>query len=276
MLRDVFYRHLGALHFVDNATERGNNKLYKLGSIFTLLSNRFEAVFHPSKELSIDESLMAWKGRISFRQYIPSKRSRFGIKLFALCDAITGYIHKLSVYVGDEKKKAAANNRSITQNIVMTLMEGLLKLGHYLFMDNYYNTSDLTDDLVANQTHVCGTIRSNRKRVPKDLLKRNGKLIEKDEVTSFSNNNSLVGCWRDKKYVSLISTFHNNFDLVDSGKTTRADIPILKPQPVLDYNKYMGGVDKSDQILHYYNAERKAMKWYKKFFFHLVDVSRTK
>ena len=34
----------------------------------------------------------------------------------------------------------------------------------------------------------------------------------------------------------------------------------------------MGGVDKHDQILTYYNLARKAMKWYKKYFFHLFDI----
>ena len=84
----------------------------------------------------------------------------------------------------------------------------------------------------------------------------------------------MVGCWRDKNYISMISTIHDDNSLVDSGKTKYSTgEPIMKPKPVITYNKYMGGVDRSDQLLHYYDAARKSMKWYKKFFFHLLDVS---
>lgn len=34
----------------------------------------------------------------------------------------------------------------------------------------------------------------------------------------------------------------------------------------------MGGVDRHDQILTYYSLNRKSMKWYKKYFFHLFDI----
>lgn len=37
--------------------------------------------------------------------------------------------------------------------------------------------------------------------------------------------------------------------------------------------RFMGGVDMCDQKLTYYHIDRKAMKWYKKYFFHLLDVS---
>lgn len=34
----------------------------------------------------------------------------------------------------------------------------------------------------------------------------------------------------------------------------------------------MGGVDRHDQKLKYYSLTRKSLKWYKKFFFHLLDM----
>ncbi|XP_067939831.1 piggyBac transposable element-derived protein 4-like [Watersipora subatra] len=68
--------------------------------------NESEKEIQQSESEYENESLLAWKGRLSFRQYIPSKRSRFGIKLFALCDPVSGYVHKLSVYIGDEREQA--------------------------------------------------------------------------------------------------------------------------------------------------------------------------
>lgn len=274
--RDRFLKQLSALHFADNDTQpqAGTNKLFKLGQILKLLQQRFAAVMHPGKFLSLDESLVPWKGRLSFRQYIPSKRSRFGIKLFAVCDGISGYVSRISVYIGDEKEKATAAGLPVVINIVMTLMSGLLRLGHMLFMDNFYNSPELATRLVEETTHVCGTLRMNRKGVPKNLQKKdNGRPLEKGDIKFFTNSNCLVGSWRDKKFVNIITTMHENFGLIDSGKTKRDGTVIMKPRPIIDYNKYMGGVDRVDQVLHYYTCVRKTMKWYRKLFFHLLDVS---
>jgi hypothetical protein len=48
---------------------------------------------------------------------------------------------------------------------------------------------------------------------------------------------------------------------------------IQKPQVVEDYNQNMGGVDKSDQMLLYYGFSHRSVKWWKRVFFHLLDVA---
>ena len=39
------------------------------------------------------------KGRLGFKQYIPNKRARFGIKMFSLCE-VSGYLCNSFVYLG--------------------------------------------------------------------------------------------------------------------------------------------------------------------------------
>ncbi|KAL0152627.1 hypothetical protein M9458_052350 [Cirrhinus mrigala] len=48
----------------------------------------FGQMFVPHRDLYI-ESLLLWKGRLGFRQYVSSHKKRFGIKLFMLCDVLT-------------------------------------------------------------------------------------------------------------------------------------------------------------------------------------------
>ena len=50
-----------------------------------MINDRCNAVYYPCEDLFVDESLVLFKGRLFFKQYIRTKRSRFGIKLYELC-----------------------------------------------------------------------------------------------------------------------------------------------------------------------------------------------
>ena len=47
----------------------------------------------------------------------------------------------------------------------------------------------------------------------------------------------------------------------------------MKPQPVFLYNRYMCGVDLTDQFLQYYSFLHKSVKWSKKFFVHCLNMA---
>ena len=46
-----------------------------------------------------------------------------------------------------------------------------------------------------------------------------------------------------------------------------------KPAIIADYNKHKLGVDKCDQLLSYYSFLHKSVKWWRKVFFWLLEVS---
>ena len=65
------------LHLVDNTTqpprEHSRYKLFKLGSIPEILCQRLKSLFARTRNLSIDEQMIATKSRVSFIQYMPKK-----------------------------------------------------------------------------------------------------------------------------------------------------------------------------------------------------------
>jgi len=82
--------------------------------------------------------------------------------------------------------------------------------------------------------------------------------------------------WRDKRNVNVISTMHDASVAPVPGKLDKVSgQPILKPTAIQDYNKHMGAVDKSDQMVLLNTTVRKTLKWTKKLFFHLLDLSAT-
>ena len=60
-------------------------------------------VYSLGKILSLDESLVLFRGRLSFKQYINTKRARFGIKLYQLC-TFNGILLDFIVYYGNLAK----------------------------------------------------------------------------------------------------------------------------------------------------------------------------
>ena len=47
------------------------------------------------------------------------------------------------------------------------------------------------------------------------------------------------------------------------------------PEAIISYNKFMGGVDRGNQLRGYYSCRMKSRKFYKYFFYFLLDVAIT-
>lgn len=103
MSRDRFMLIMKFLHFTDNEApvdKHPNPKLRKLWSVLTRMTEMFQTLYTPERDVSVDESLLRFKGRLSWKQYMPLKRARFGVKFFVLCESSSGYIWNMLMYMG--------------------------------------------------------------------------------------------------------------------------------------------------------------------------------
>ena len=50
-------------------------------------------------------------------------------------------------------------------------------------------------------------------------------------------------------------------------------VQVKQPIVVHNYNQYINGVDRSDQILATNNTLRKCLRWWKTLFFHMIDIA---
>lgn len=156
---------------------------------------------------------------------------------------------------------------SKTAKIVLKLMQPYLDKGHHLYMDNFYNSVSLSTHLLSRQTHTTGTLRSDRKENPKSVVKAK---LKKGEINWQRCGDVYVNKWKDKRDVLTISTAHHPGL---SEVKNRHGQSKMKPNDVADYNQYMSGIDRLDQMISYYNSTRKTIRWYKKVLFHLLDVA---
>nr|XP_053638896.1 piggyBac transposable element-derived protein 4-like isoform X1 [Cherax quadricarinatus]XP_053638897.1 piggyBac transposable element-derived protein 4-like isoform X1 [Cherax quadricarinatus] len=193
---------LQMLHFSDRNRPNKNDLLYKIREVFMYLKQKFNAYFYPFKNIVVDESLILFKGRLSFKQYILSKRNRFGIKLFVMCDCESGIVLDVIVYT----RRNTLNDRrvlGISGDVVRKRMGPYLGKVHTLFTDNWYTSPMFADFLRVNKTDICGKVRRNRKHMPRF----SGGSVE-GAVQVFHANDIMALTWHDKRDVTLLSTIH--------------------------------------------------------------------
>ena len=95
---------------------------------------------------------MQVKERVLFKEYIRKKRKRFGIKIFKLCNS-TGYTYDMNVYLGKDRQRAA-QHLTATHARVTNLTRGVEGFGHKLYMDNFFSSPDLFDDLAQKKNFL--------------------------------------------------------------------------------------------------------------------------
>ena len=105
MKRDRFSLILRFLHLNDNSKykkkgEEGHDPLFKLRPFLEPLLTQFQENYTLSKEVCVDETMIGFKGRLSFIQYMPKKPTKWGMKAFVLADSCTGYMYNWHLYTG--------------------------------------------------------------------------------------------------------------------------------------------------------------------------------
>lgn len=78
----------------------GYDKLYKVRPLLDVKD--FQSCYSPTENLSIDESMVGFKGRLAFLQYMPKKPQKWGMKAWVLADASKGYVWNWRLYTGND------------------------------------------------------------------------------------------------------------------------------------------------------------------------------
>lgn len=262
MSRDRFQNILRCLYF-QSTNSQEKSSMDKITSVVNYFNDKMFQIYYPERTLSLDEAMVLWRGRLYFRQYIKGKRHKYGVKLYSLCEHSV-LILTFHVYGGSSDPLVGGKNH--TEKVVMYLMKEKLGNGHSLFMDNFYNSYSLSAKLLSKMTYSTGTLRLNRKHVPDDVK---STVLKKGETIARYGEGIMIGKWKDKRVVTYISSQYEN-EMVDF-LTKRRTIK-KKPMPIVQYNSYMSGVDRADQLLSYYPCDRKTLFWYKKIFIHVLQM----
>lgn len=163
MPRDRFMQIWRYLHLQNNAEQpQRPDKLWKIRWFVDFLNEKFKELYVPYDNATVDESMIKFKGRLGFRQYLPAKPTKWGVKVWSLAESDTGYLHCFQVYTGREEGR---QEKGLSYRVVMDLCSHMFGSNLTVYMDNYYTSPELLRDLHLRGIMACGTVRSNHKRL---------------------------------------------------------------------------------------------------------------
>ena len=248
------------IRFDQKHNRNRKDKLAPIRIIFKKFIEKCKKNYVPSTQMTIDEQLVTFRGRCPFRMYIPSKPGRYGIKIWALCDATNAYLYNAKVYIG---KEDGVTEIGQGENVVKWLSEPVLKAGRNITTDNFFTTLSLARYLLSFKTTLVGTVRKNKRFLPPDFQSSKGemgaiKFLFQEKVTIVKFNG------KKNKSVVLMSTQH---------KVPAIDQETKKPEIITYYNSTKAGVDTLDQVIRCYSVKRATRRWPMAIFYNMVDTA---
>lgn len=259
------------LHFSDASVETNpKDKLIKIRPVIRYFETKFLKTYQPEPHISLDESLMKMRSRLSYIQFNLKKRASFGVKVYKICEVNSGYCSVFKIYVGEDK---VSDEFLASESVVLDLMQPFYNLGYTVFLDNWYVSPLLFVELLKRDTHAIGTALKTRVDIPIDFK---NATLEKNEAIYRSSHGVLATMWQDNKDVIVLSTYHTDVSFENSRTRKRKhgiEEEVVKPKLITDYNNGMFGVDRIDQRLASFPIMRRTVKAYKKIFFYLFDLA---
>ena len=219
-------------------------------------------------ELSVDEMMIPFQGKMPSRQYLPLKPNPFGMKVFVLVNP-NGVILDFHAYTGEGTFRHQAQqvtDMGIGASAVITLLNNV-PAGSSLYFDRYFTSEALLDYLLEH--NISGTVTVIKNRLTRGITFKQDSAIKKEGRGTFQiferdDQKMCATKWLDNKPVFLLSTAHAAMpmDTVKRwSKKDRDDVDVRRPSVVRLYNHCMGGVDLADRMVSLYRMKARTNKW---------------
>lgn len=172
MPRDRFLAISANFHMSNPSEDAENDRkigtkdydhLHKVRPLYDMLRTCCMTVYHPRQHIAVDERMVATKARLSIKQYMKAKPTKWGLKFFVLAD-VNGYTIDYRLYTG---KCKFSSGKGLPFDVVTSLVnKDFLGSGYIVYCDNYYTSPELFRHLGRQGFGACGTYRQGSIGVP--------------------------------------------------------------------------------------------------------------
>ena len=200
MSRNQFNKLLQYLHVNNNTNQvlhenPAHEKLFKVQPGLDRIVECCKMEIRPAKNLSVDKAMVKFKGRLGMKQYMPMKPVKQGIKVWEIAEASSGFVCDFQVYTG--KRQDGATEHNFGYRVVYDLTRNITGKNQHVICDHFFTSIKLAEDLLQDNSHLCGTTRANRKDFPKELAVNNAqvKRLRQGESIFRRKNDLMATVW---------------------------------------------------------------------------------
>lgn len=184
---------INCLRFDNKATREERVKMdafAHIRDIWDIFIEKCRTSYIPSSYLTLDEQLLGFRGRCPFRMYIPSKPSKYGMKIVMLCDSSSKYMVDACPYLGKQK---ATKGVPLSNYYVQELTKSVHGSNRNITMDNWFTSVEIADKLLDDKFKltIIGTLRKNKREIPPEMLNMKGR-EPNTSMFCFDKNKTLV------------------------------------------------------------------------------------
>ena len=265
---DLFQFIYTNLHLRDNSKnikpgKPGHNPLYEIRLFVEKLIAKFRA-YSPGARLTISDALSPFRGKDIFGVCAKSESNQQSIKIECLCDSTTGIIYDMEICIGFTHSIMA---------LVERLTEKVRGKNFRVYMGERYSTPELFRKLLTQRIRCVGAISSYRKHLPPSWKKNRFVKGQLDVQQCGEILATKLAGFRDE---CVLSTLHDDV-LVDDpvgrpGSNVGDGTKNMKPEAVVEYNEYKGGLHRLNPSAAIYQLSDKTIEWWKKLFFQLFQL----
>ncbi|CAK9827526.1 PiggyBac transposable element-derived protein 4 [Anthophora retusa] len=123
MSRDRFTDILRYIRFDHSATREArkmDDKLAPIRHVTDTFVKNCKSCYNASDIGCVDEQPVTFRGRCSFKVYMPSKPGKYEIKIWTLCDSKTFYCCNMEVYLG---KRGINPEKQQKQHVIKQMVD---------------------------------------------------------------------------------------------------------------------------------------------------------
>ena len=197
--------------------------------------------------LSVDETLTAFQGRLSMKekkQYVPSKPIKTGTKVWESAGSSNGNVCTSQV-------AEAPRWRSNRARIWLS-RSARAQPSRRIFRDNSFSSLKFVCDLLRDETYICETICLNRRGFQNGVSPQNAAVLNltKRQIEILQPWRLCCISLERPKLVCFLSTLSNSVgNQTASRKQNNGTFVQVSTVPAaISYHQNMGGVDLDDQL----------------------------
>lgn len=225
----------------------------------------------PTEHLSLDEAMVPFRGWLGWRQYVPAKMTKYGIKIWMRADPANGYSNDFQIYAG---KVQGTIEMGLGSQVVRDSTWPLV--GHIFIVNcgNFFTSLELFCSLLEDKIYVCGTVKANRKDMPPVIQFSNKNLRKQGDMVVVQKSDLVAVKWRDKRVFKMVSAADCPLASTTLKRKKVGSLGAVPSHVVIgEYNNNMNIFDHADQLWNQCSTIRESHKWWHCLMWFLIDAA---